>query len=324
MSPKAKPIKSPGPDRQVRFHEQLVLARKTWLMDALSDALRRVDPNALKAELTTYVPADVQQILAASGIRDEHVFPTPLILEAQPTLVGYYRLLLGAPQKTFYGTGTGMGRFRLMEEEGRITSATRAVIPGFCSAMGVALAELVRKISPVITPRDVAELPLLTLGQLFQGGNNNAIGQAAIKAVFLAMADIVDGLIAVRTDMLLEVETPQARRFLITLSGDPDVRVQEMGADKTLHNLLSIEIKGGTDKFNAYNRGGEAEKSHRSAKRAGYQACWTVIGMADLDLQKLKGGSPTTDVWFDTAQVVAKTGQDWSDFRSRIQEILGV
>ena len=308
----------------MRFHEQLVLARKTWLVDALSDALRRVDPNALKVELTTYVPADVQRILAVSGIRDEHIFPTPLILEAQPTLVGYYRLLLGTPQKTFYGRGTGMGRFRRMEEGGTISSATRLMIPDFCTAMSVALAELVRRISPAITPRDVAELPLLTLGQLFQGGNNNAIGQAAIKAVFLAIADIVDGLITIRTDTRLEVKTPQGRRFVIALAGDPDVRVQEIDADESLDNLLSVEIKGGADKSNVYNRGGEAEKSHQSARRAGYQESWTVISMADIDVDKLKGGSPTTNAWFDTAQVVAKSGEDWLDFQGRIQQILGI
>lgn len=114
------PVQSPDPSRQIRFHERLVLARKIWLIDALNDTLRRIDPNALKAELTIFVPADVQQILAASGIRDEHVFPTPSILEAQPTLVGYYRLLLGVPRKTFYGTGTGMGLFERMENEGKI------------------------------------------------------------------------------------------------------------------------------------------------------------------------------------------------------------
>jgi hypothetical protein len=72
-------------------------------MDALSDALATVDPEKLKAEVLQFVPKDAQRILAASGIRDEHVFPLPAVLEAKPTLVGYYRLLLGSPQKTFYG-----------------------------------------------------------------------------------------------------------------------------------------------------------------------------------------------------------------------------
>ena len=66
-------------------------------MDALREALRDIDPNELKAQITHYVPADVQQILATAGIRDEHVFPVPIVLETAPYLVGYYRLLLGLP-----------------------------------------------------------------------------------------------------------------------------------------------------------------------------------------------------------------------------------
>ncbi len=43
--------------------------------------------------MTTYVPHDAQRTLAAAGIRDEHVSPTPIILESGPMPVGYYRLL---------------------------------------------------------------------------------------------------------------------------------------------------------------------------------------------------------------------------------------
>lgn len=34
-------------------------------------------------------------MLAANSIRDEYGYPTPIVLEAKPTLVGYYRLLNG-------------------------------------------------------------------------------------------------------------------------------------------------------------------------------------------------------------------------------------
>ena len=121
-------------------------------MDALSETLGRVDPNVLKTQLMTYVPADVQQILAAAGVRDEHVFPTPIVLETQPTLVGYYRLLLGVSQKSFYGTGTGMGQFSSMEKRGVIRSRQKEALPEFCKAMSEALADLVRQMSPAITP----------------------------------------------------------------------------------------------------------------------------------------------------------------------------
>ena len=67
----------------------LVAARKTWLIDALHSAVATVDPRELKRELAHYIPADVQRILGAGGIRDEEVFPTPLLLEAKPSLVGY-------------------------------------------------------------------------------------------------------------------------------------------------------------------------------------------------------------------------------------------
>ena len=316
-------MQPPDPDRQVRFHERLVLARKTWLVDALNETLGRVDPNVVKAQLAAFVPPDVQRSLAASGIRDEHVFPTPVVLEDQPTLVGYYRLLIGVPQKWFYASGTGLSLFRSMEVRGTINQAQLDALPQFCEVLSVSLTELVRRITPVMTPRDVRELPLLTLGQFFQGGNNNVIGQVAIKAVFLAIAEIVDSVITTRDDSELRLTTATGF-FLIALGADPDIRIQEIDSDGTvLHNLLSIEVKGGTDKSNAYNRGGEAEKSHQTAKRGGYQECWTVIGMNGIDVHKLKGGSPTTDAWFDTAQVVARQGSDWDEFSHRVQELVG-
>ena len=118
-------IKPLTASRQVTFHQLLVAARKTLLMDALSVALGQVNPTKLKAELATYIPRDAQRILAAAGIRDEHVFPTPIILETGPMLVGYYRLLLGIPQKTFYHADTGMSQFKrspiFFAKMGRVT-----------------------------------------------------------------------------------------------------------------------------------------------------------------------------------------------------------
>jgi hypothetical protein len=90
----------------------LVAARRSVLMDSLSEALGKLDPNITKEQILIYVPADVQKILASAGIRDEHVFPVPVILEQKPALVGYYRLLLGISQKRFYRKGTNMGPFK--------------------------------------------------------------------------------------------------------------------------------------------------------------------------------------------------------------------
>jgi hypothetical protein len=141
----------------------LVAARKSVLMDALSEALGQLDPNVTKAQILAYVPADAQKILASAGIRDEHIFPVPAVLERKPTLIGYYRLLLGVSQKRFYRKGTGMGSFKSMETRGLLSPKKRPDLEHFCTAMAENLAELVRQISPKITARDVSELPLLTL-----------------------------------------------------------------------------------------------------------------------------------------------------------------
>jgi len=104
-----RPIPPPDSSRQVRFHQLLVSAQKTWLIDALAAALSEIDPAELKAQLVQFVPPAAQRSLAASGIRDEHVFPTPVVLEKAPTLVGYYRLLLGVPQRAFMAAAPAWG-----------------------------------------------------------------------------------------------------------------------------------------------------------------------------------------------------------------------
>lgn len=316
-------IKPPSASRQIRFHQLLVGARKTWLVDALSEALSDLDATIVKDQISEFAPKDAQQLLAAAGIRDEQVFPTPIVLEAKPTLVGYYRLLLGVPQKTFYSKHLGMGPFKSMEVRGLLNKRQRELLPEFCTAMSVSLAELVRQISPRITSRDVLELPLVTIGPQFQGANNNLIGQQATLEVFLSIVEIVKPHIENRTEQKLTVKNASGRSVTIVLANDPDVRVHEQ-VGKTLHNKLAIEIKGGTDNSNVHNRAGEAEKSHLKATKAGFAESWTIISTKGLDLAKLRSESPSTNVWFDASQVLAREGDDWENFRSRFATIVGI
>lgn len=315
--------KSFPPSRQVAFHQLLVGARKTWLVDALHDALARVDPIELKRQLAEFVPVDVQQLLASGGVRDEQVFPTPAVLEAQPTLIGYYRLLLGVSQKVFYRSGTGMGTFKSMETRGTIRANQRAALGEFCKAMSTGLADLVRQMSPEVSQRDVAELPLLTLGSQFQGGNNVAIGRQATVDVFLAIADIVKDHITARTERRLTVQNASGRQVFISLAADPDVRIQEE-FEGSLRNKVAIEIKGGTDVSNVHNRAGEAEKSHRKADAEQFRDFWTIISKRGVSVDKLQAESPTTRSWFDVAEVVGRAGSDWEEFRSRVVGEVGI
>jgi len=312
-----------SPSRQVIFHQMLVAARKTALMDALSLTLGELDPGLVKEQISLFVPKDVQKVLAAAGIRDEHVFPVPAVLELKPTLVGYYRLLLGISQKRFYRKGTEMGSFKSMECRGLLNPRKRPDLEAFCASMANHLADLVRQISPAITARDVSELPLLTLGAQLYGSNNNAIGKKATLDVFVSVAEIVKKFIVAQDARKIAITNASKRRVVLALSTDPDIRIQEE-FDGKLRNKVAIEIKGGADVSNAHNRAGEAEKSHQKAKKQGFRDFWTLISKAGLSMEKLKQESPTTNSWFDVAQVLAREGDDWTDFRSRFAGEAGI
>lgn len=320
--PKRK-LGSISPSRQISFHQLLLAARKTWLKDALAETLSQCDPKALKKQISTHVPAEAQKLLAAAGIRDEYVSPLPSVLEAKPTLVGYYRLLIGLPRKSFYASETGMGVFRGMETRGTMRGNQKDFLPDFCTVMGEALAELVQQLSPSLSRRDVDELPLLTLGSYIQGRNNTEIGKEAIQSVFFAIGEVVEGHIISRTVSAITLTNAAGREVVIALSSDPDIRLQERFGEE-LRNRVAIEIKGGTDKSNAYNRAGEAEKSHLRAKQQGFRDYWTIISKKSVDLDKLKSASPMTNSWFDAAQILGRDGQDWKQFRSRLAGEAGI
>ena len=261
--------------------------------------------------------------MASNGIRDEEVFPTPILLEAQPTLVGYYRLLLGVGQKTFYRGGTGMGPLKSMETTGILRANQRTLIPQFCTAMGQALATLIRQLSPMVTARDVHELPLLTLGGQFQGASNVSVGQQASTDVFLAIDEIVKTHVEDRTSRSIRINNSAGRPVWIILGSDPNVSIREdFGGG--LRNKVAIQIKGGTDVANVHNRAGEAEKSHLKAKDEDYRDFWTIIAIKGVNRDRLQTESPTTNSWFDASEVFARAGPDWQEFKSRISEAVGI
>lgn len=315
-------LNPPSSARQVRFYQLLVAARTQWFIDALSEALGQLEQKVIKDQIGEYVPEDVQKILAMSGLRDEHVFPVPAVIETKPSLIGYYRLLLGAPQKSFYKGSTGMGRFKGMEELGTISKKVQPFVPDFCRAMAKPLADLVRQI-PKITERDLRELPLLTYGAQLQGSNNTQIGKTAMKEVFVAVKEIVAKQIMTTTDNRLTLKNSAGRTVFISLAHDPDMCVQEQVGDH-IHYRVAIEVKGGTDVSNAHNRAGEAEKSHQKAKKFGFPEFWTIISKQGLELYKLQAESPTTNHWFDVAEVLARKGKDWDDFRQRLSGACGI
>ena len=318
----SRPLKPPSASRQLSFHQLLVVARKKYFLDALSEALKKLDPTEVQDQIANYVPEDVRRILAAAGIRDEYVFPVPIVVRAKPNLIGYYRLLLGAPQKGFYKGSTGLGMFKSMEEIGTINTKQEGLISEFCLAMADPLSELVRQI-PGFSDRDLRELPLLTFGSQLQGSNNTQIGKKAMQEVFLAITDALRPYIKKEEAKKLTVENASARTVYIRISHDPDVAVQEIVED-SFHNKVAIEVKGGTDISNVHNRAGEAEKSHLKARQKGFKEFWTIISKTGIEMNKLKQESQTTTEWFDVTEVLARQGPDWDNFRQRLAVQVGI
>lgn len=321
-TPDVAPLRPPGSARQIAFYQLLVAARKKWFLDALSEALGRLDPSTVKAQVVEYVPKAAQKALAAAGLRDEHVFPLPIVIEAKPSLVGYYRLLLGASQKAFYQGYTRMSAFRSMEETGLINKKQVAKLPGFCKAMALPLAEIVLQIS-TLTERDLRELPLLTFGSQLQGFNNTEIGKKAMRNVFEIVTAIVSKYVVDKNPSRLTLRNASGRTVYIERAHDPDVSIyEEMG--NHLDSKVAIEVKGGTDFSNVHNRAGEAEKSHLKAKKKGFRDFWTVISKRGLDLAKLRQESQTTTDWFDVTELLARKGEDWDAFRARLAGAVGI
>lgn len=89
------------PNTQVGFANTLKELRETFLQDALATTVAVMEINILDSELHEYVNNGSLQTLATHGMRGELLFAVPSILEKNPRLLGYYRLLLGYSQKAF-------------------------------------------------------------------------------------------------------------------------------------------------------------------------------------------------------------------------------
>lgn len=311
----------PSPQRQIAFHQLLIAARKEILGEALKKTLADVDPEVIAAELSQYAPSDARRALAESGIRDEMVFMTPSLIKADPILLGYYRLLLGVSKKIFYTADTGLSRFARMEQMATLTEWHEQHLGTLCKAMNTVLGELVMQISPRVTSQDIYELPLLTLGSQFQGSNNNVLGQAATLEVFLALKDVFEGRIESETERAIEFNNTDGVPTRIVMSADPDVSVEQKINDEW-RLVVAIEIKGGTDRSNAHNRAGEAEKSHQKVKDK-TDHIWTLITMKGLSLDQLKIESPTTKEWYDIAHILSREGDDWFRFKDNLTALVG-
>ena len=314
----------PSSNLQVTLGTALEDFRRLYLQQALSQTIKKLNLAAVNAELDEFAPtADLKQ-LASLGLRGEFLFPVPGVIRASPRLLGCYRLLLGFSQKELFNKGK-LGRFKSMEENGVIAPKVNAEIPDLCRAFAGRASELLRDIGPERFTLDLLDdLTLLTLGPQLRGGINTKIGQMANQAVFDLIKSMVAHAVMRETPAKLELHNASKRRVIISFSSDPDISVVEEASAKSRRNIVAIEIKGGADQSNIWNRLGEAEKSHQSAKQSGFVEFWTIYNVPSLDLAKAHEKSPTTNRFYNLRELLAQKSETLDDFRDRLISLVGI
>lgn len=313
------------PDLQVSFADRLAEAEGLYLRTALAHAVARTRISEIDSELAELVEPDALQRMASKGMRGELAFPTPSILQQSPRLLAYYRLLLGYSQKSFYGKATGLSAFKAMETSGKLSAKAHDRLNELCKLLCGHASYFVLAIGDgQLNPRFLEDLTLITLGPQLRGGKNNQIGGSATVDVFKIIHQIVQPAVTSATPNQLTLTNAAGRQVTIRFAADPDIVIHEsIGAAKQ-RRLVAIEIKGGTDASNLYNRLGEAEKSHQKAKSSEFIECWTVVNVSHFDESIARKNTPTTNKFFVLHRLQVKTSAEFNEFRELIVSLTGI
>ena len=317
-------LKLPSSKPQANVASYLEEFRKLYFQQALSNAIEAVDLRVINKELDALAPAGDLRKLASRGIRGEFLFAVPTILATKPNLLGYYRLLLGYSQKEFYQKSK-LGRFERLESKGELPERLKGQVDELCRALIERASELLRDIGfNKLTLELLDDLSLLTLGPQMRGSLNTRIGKVANRTVFEIIQHIVAHAVDTTTESRLELTNASKRSVIIAFSADPDISIVEQISANRRKNVIAIEIKGGTDKSNIWNRLGEAEKSHQSAKQSGFVEFWTIYNVPNLDLAMAREKSPATNRFYSLIELSSQTSEEFADFRDRLLSLVGI
>jgi hypothetical protein len=320
-------IKFPRPEQQIGFAFALKEFRAVYLQSALLETVQDMDIVELDKQLAEYVHKEDLAALAKYGLRAELLFAVPAVLEKNPYLLGYYRLLMGYSQKEFYGSdkGFGVGYFKLMETKGRLSKAAAADLSELCVAFCESASTLLDALGPLRVSRELLDdLTLLTIGPQLRGGANNKRGADGIVLLFEIIHEIVAHATAKVGENSIEVNSATGRTYLIEFASDPDIIIREEMTHKKYRNVVAIEVKAGTDISNIHNRIGEAEKSHLKARLDRFTECWTVLNVRRFDLDKAHSESKSTDRFYSLIELSRREGDEYEDFRSRILSLTAI
>ena len=306
------------PKLQIAFYYMLKAVRETYLGEALSATVKKLETKSIDDDLNRYVRL---ARLTGFGLRGERVFPVPCVMTANPSLLGYYRLLYGLSQKEFYNKGP-FGRFRVLEDKGGdVPHRLLLMVEPLCRSLISTGQQLVEEID-CVSLDVVHELQLLTLGPQLRGSRNTKIGQDASKEVFELIRSIVAPYVRKSDDRMIRLENDSGRIVRIEFASDPDICITEQ-LDSGDRASVAIEIKGGTDPSNIHNRLGEAEKSHQKAKGKGFFEFWTIVRV-DVDDVLAKRESPTTSHLFHLNRIKLGPTEEHKVFRDMLGSLLGI
>lgn len=318
-------INIPAPDLQIAFAAALDQIRDRYLQQALSRTVGQLAVHVIDDQLATFANSQDQNKLAQRHLRGELLFAVPAVIQQNPLLLGYYRLLLGFSQKAFYATGTGLAPFKTMEDRGVIAVAQRRRLPELCGALCACASQLLQGIDQSkLTASLLDDLALLTVGPQLRGGHNVALGVAGTMDVFEIIKGVVSHSIKSADKRCIQITNAAKRKVRIEFAADPDIIIREEMAANSYRNVIAIEIKGGADFSNIHNRIGEAEKSHQKAKSIGYNECWTVVNVDKIDLAMAKRESPSTSRFYVLSQLKSRKSTEFTDFRNRLVSLIGI
>ena len=313
------------PELQIGFAHRLVALQQTHLQPALLKTVADLDIAALDKQLAGVMPAQALQKLASFGLRGEALFVAPMVLQAKPTLLTYYRTLLGYSQKEFYKTGTGLGIFKRAEDKGVLGTAALAQIPELCQLLNVCAWQLLQGMDKLaIDQRFLNELSLLSIGPQLRGGRNNERGDAGIEDVFQLILKAIAHAKPLVSGRTATLDNAAGRQVVIEVAADPDIVIIEKSSGHARRPLVAIEVKAGTDASNIHNRIGEAEKSHLKAKARKFTECWTIVNVASLDPLAAAQQSPTTHRFFTLSDLMDTTSEAHADFVASIVALTGI
>jgi hypothetical protein len=308
------------PNLQISFYFKLQRIKEFYLHDALKASIEKLRIKNIDQQLSKYVNTSHLNKVASFGLRGEIFFPVPYVIESNPFLLGYYRLLFGFSQKEFYNKGP-FGKFKKLEDQGTLTATTKNSVETLCISL-IKTAQIIVESIDDISLSIVHDLQLLTVGPQLRGGENTRLGQDAHKEVYNIIKTITSGYLKETTPKTLILENESGRIVLIEFASDPDIRITEKLPSRT-RSVVSIEIKGGTDASNIHNRLGEAEKSHQKAKKLGFFEFWTIIRVP-LDEKLAKRESPTTSHFFQLDGLANPNSTEYSNFRELLVSLIGI